>query len=1225
MTPPFIRDLIDIPTQVQDGDFVLKLTQGVGAEARATVDQYVVTDQLAEAFDQALGLVASAVTDGQSKATFLQGSFGSGKSHFMAMLHLLLSHDTHARSKPQLHRAIDKWGTQLDGKRFLLVPVHFLDATSMEQKILGGYVERIQETDPDGGLPAVFLGDEIVATELPRNRELMGEDKFLEGLNGAGGAADADEWGDFAQAWATATVDEALTLPATDPKRAELVKAYIAAFRAGTTLEAASTGRGFLDLDRGLAAVSRHAKANGYDGIVLFLDELILWLASNIGNLDFVQAESQKLTKLVEATAAGRPVPIISFVARQRDLKELVGEHIVGAEMKSFADNLELQSGRFDRIPLTSGNLPVVAKQRLLDPVDDQAAAALTGALDQALGGREDVRNLLLGSDADLDLFRTVYPFSPALVNTLIDVSEALQRERTALKVMLQLLVDQRDALQLGQIIPVGDLWDVVAGRDEPFSNELKALFDTAKKLWRTKIHPALQQIHGIDEATPADAPQRLAYAADARLLKTILLAALVPENEALANLDARKLAALNWGSVTSPIAGNETQLVVSKLQKLVTHVGELSIGDDPVNPTVFIRLANVDTDDIVRRAVESYDNPGTRRLKIRRLIARALDGKLSDDLEGAYDHEWRGTVRKVDVVFGNIRDRIELADAALAQSADRPKLVIDFPFDDAGRSPEDDLERLDEWSSDHEPSNTVCWLPSFFHREGVAALREYVAIDELLKQDRFDQHTTHLSANQRLEARPILEARRNQLEGRLREAILTAYGVINRADDPFVDPANTLTDHYRTLHPALAVRPTTKPTFDGAMGELCDQIFDALYPGHPKFESKVTGAQLRHTWATIRRALADPDDRANNVETSHRRSVRNVANALELGTMHESHFILSGHWRTQLDRHLAGGDGADGAGVHTVADARAWIDDVPGGPRGLDPEVADLVILTVAAQTDHRLMDHGRVYDGDAGRPMSADIRIVPEELPPTEVWEQAVLRASEIFGETFSRRITGPELTSLGNRIRERATALRADAETLAGAMSDAYHTWGLGEGARLATALATRDLVQELVDADDKKVVELLARYQSPGSPQACSNSLITARSVSQALGRTNFGLLDTARSVVGADVDQLLTAEEVSHHFEQAELAIERRATDHIRAHTPAPAAADGPRQQPGAGDAPEAPVAEPPSTSATANTVTVASETDLDELRTTLAESLNEHGSITITWTPSPER
>ena len=39
-------------------------------------------------------------------------------------------------------------------------------------------------------------------------------------------------------------------------------------------------------------------------------------------------------------------------------------------------------------------------------------------------------------------MFRMVYPFSPALVQTLVAVSSVLQRERTALKIMLQLLVE---------------------------------------------------------------------------------------------------------------------------------------------------------------------------------------------------------------------------------------------------------------------------------------------------------------------------------------------------------------------------------------------------------------------------------------------------------------------------------------------------------------------------------------------------------------------------------------------------------------------------------------------------------------------------------------------------------------------------------------------------------------------------------------------------------------
>ena len=83
---PLIKELIDIPERVHQGDFVLKLTEGVN-QAEATLRHYVVTPQLARAFDESLGFIQKAVESGQSKAAYLHGSFGAGKSHFMAVLH----------------------------------------------------------------------------------------------------------------------------------------------------------------------------------------------------------------------------------------------------------------------------------------------------------------------------------------------------------------------------------------------------------------------------------------------------------------------------------------------------------------------------------------------------------------------------------------------------------------------------------------------------------------------------------------------------------------------------------------------------------------------------------------------------------------------------------------------------------------------------------------------------------------------------------------------------------------------------------------------------------------------------------------------------------------------------------------------------------------------------------------------------------------------------------
>ncbi len=64
--PAYLRDLIDLPEQVRQGDFVLRLSEGV-TKPEETLRNYVVTEQLAKCFEQALGLVQSAVQGKSSK------------------------------------------------------------------------------------------------------------------------------------------------------------------------------------------------------------------------------------------------------------------------------------------------------------------------------------------------------------------------------------------------------------------------------------------------------------------------------------------------------------------------------------------------------------------------------------------------------------------------------------------------------------------------------------------------------------------------------------------------------------------------------------------------------------------------------------------------------------------------------------------------------------------------------------------------------------------------------------------------------------------------------------------------------------------------------------------------------------------------------------------------------------------------------------------------------
>src|SRR5690606_35023496 len=111
-------------------------------------------------------------------------------------------------------------------------------------------------------------------------------------------------------------------------ERQRLVGDLIGRFFASYSRVAAGRGESFVALDEGLSIMTQHARRLGYDAVILFLDELILWLATRAADVNFVASEGQKLVKLVEAQRSDRPIPLVSFVARQRDLRDLVGDNL---------------------------------------------------------------------------------------------------------------------------------------------------------------------------------------------------------------------------------------------------------------------------------------------------------------------------------------------------------------------------------------------------------------------------------------------------------------------------------------------------------------------------------------------------------------------------------------------------------------------------------------------------------------------------------------------------------------------------------------------------------------------------------------------------------------------------------------------------------------------------------------------------------------------------------
>lgn len=1150
---PLLRELIDIPESVSTSDFVLKLNEAVTAEgAEAALKDYVVTDRLLGNFDEALDLIKSALDSHSSKAAYLHGSFGSGKSHFMAVLYALLSRNQAARNRSELDpvRARHSW-LDADDRKFLLVPYHMLGAKSLEQRVLGKYVEHVRKLHEDCPLPQVYRTDGIFE-DFAEQRRRNGDDWVIAQLADAGGQE--DEWGD-SFTWTSSLLDEAMdaveehentkSLDLDNPStprelRARLVQDLTRTLFPAFARNASEDASGFISLDRGLSVIAAHAKALGYDGLILFMDELILWLATLIHDQKVLGRESSKVTNFVEGGDERRAIPVVSFIARQRDLRELVGEEMSGAAEAAVQDTLKLNGGRYDEIVLEDRNLPQIAQARLLKPVPG-AEAKVDAAFAEAKKLGPDVWDTLLGHDksttgADEDAFRRTYPFPPAFMDTLVHISAALQRSRTGLKLMSQLLVDHRDDWRLGQLVPLGDLYPAIAGGgDKAFSGETNVHFEAADKLHRDKLRPYLLKTNQVTEdqveayrrspeslGDPQLAARCRDFTGDSRLLQTLLLSALAPSVPALADLTLARLHALNHGSITTRIAGTEVGRLEQKVKEWAATFPEIKVAGTGPGAVIRLELTGVDLDAVLANA-QVHNNLGNRRAKMRSLLKDALgvgDGPGGFDAYDVLDLVWKGTERQIEVVFGHVADVDSLSETSLRPSQDDAwRLVVDFPYDEGEFGPMDDLQRLralrEKPGGD---SRTLAWLPTHLTDASRSDFERLVVIDKALADEaRFDsEFARSLNADDKARAKSMLQSQRNILTERVTQALRQAYGLAQKQEGVVDLGFDT---HLVAQQDVPELRLPLGAPLDAAARDLAGKLLAHQYPAHPDLDPDGTGkpvkpAEIKTVFEYVRKAAEDRDGQVE-VDGKDRKTMARIAGGLGLGTMREAYYRQSTTWPD----HFTSQARRDGTAEPTLVKLSDW-SDLPE-PRGLTEPLRRLLAAAYAEMTDRVWVRGGvPVEPAPAPHELKRDYALREQALPSEEDWTEARKRYETVLGDRAPQLRRGRIVNQFAGQIKQAAAALAQDAGRLVGEMEKHRSFLRLDDDSpRLVLARRAQELVKSVTEAgiDAKTVVDRLARFDlGDFTAHRYAMSLKGAGKVAAALQNTSWdqlGLADT----------------------------------------------------------------------------------------------------------------
>lgn len=670
----------------------------------------------------------------------------------------------------------------------------------------------------------------------------------------------------------------------------------------------------------------------------------------------------------------------------------------------------------------------------------------------------------------------------------------------------------RRDDMKLGQLIPIGDLWDVLSeGMAEAFTDQLRREAEEATR-FHAKVHEYLLTKYGS-----AEDPK---FKADDRFVKTLLLAYLAPQVPALTRLTGARLAALNHGEIRSR-TGQTGQMVIARLRELQGQFpGELR-SEGTEDPVFTLHLSDLDVEPLLE-AVAEQDKIGTRKVWVRNHLWNELE--LTDRGEFVTEKEivWRGTRRVAEFVFENVADPAELPDQQFEPSVDgRIRFVIDYPFDEHNY-PSADANRIEGLRRAGKHAATIVWLPSFVSPQRAGQLGRLLKIEYLLLRDRIKDFAPNRSADDQVRMKHQLEAQRETLTLALTAVLKQAYAIAK----PEEGNLGAEVPEGRHIHSLFSGHNPDEPLggagFKLAMLKFADGMFHELYPNHPNFDTRddrkvVTPAQFKKVYSWIGRAM-DDGTRRIVVDNADLVLVKRIVHALKLGEVHDGPLNVSADWRRWIEQQ-AGANQV--TGDFSVEEIRRWIGEL--GWTGLDKIVGNLIIASYALIADRSWVFNGSPRSAPELDQIGPGWALRAQELPGDEEFAAGHTRAAALFGAKTKPVPWARNVQALALEVREQAAAWEADVNGLRHSLAKHRAQLGVSGDApsdRERSVRDASDLLARLQQRHDATaLVRELASATYNSTDVELGRAMSSAHEVLKALDSTQWTLLNGVRGLTG----------------------------------------------------------------------------------------------------------
>jgi hypothetical protein len=1044
--------------------FITRLTDSED-RVRQNVRQYVVGEKIRDRLDLLFKAVGERLDDNRDIGRYIHGAFGSGKSNLLTVLGKMLERDemVYDLGHPSLRELRAKHGW-LDRHRTLVVRINMMGKHSLTRALFEGYNAAL----PAGVSQLGFTDEERVFELIDKDAQRLGglpvlleqaaNDAALEGIpempRGMPGPMFVELYnrlrrGDRDKRLALAAALQNWRNHGANPIRPNDL---------------------WVDARQGLDRIARHAKENGYTAIAWLIDELVIWIRGR-SRAEYVN-EINHLSALVDHDA-GRVLPFFVAVAVQMDISRTCPEDL---SQRDFQEQLGFIRDRFQpQLELEDQDLYEVAAQRVLARRRDLSQAdrkAFEGAIDAAFQKHRDAIGDLSGG-LPMDFVRRLYPFNPALLRILVDVTQALSRNRTAIAALYRMLNKYAD-LEVGQFIPVGALWDFVFEPENVSYVKQNASSKLCQRLADTyetwvRLEPKLDIVAQEANTTLHQLQQ---------VVRTVLLCQLsdrpyFPDARSLGErLTASTLLHLNETDIRAMVPRTGISKVASWFRALNGVAPHVQVSGD-TDPTINIKIEQLDIERVLNTARAQVGH-SHRFAFMRTLLIEQLGLELGTSNEGTLDLLWKGTKRRGRVKLANVRT---LSYAGQTNEFDPGKdeflIVIDYPFDEeTGRSRQDDIDnctraraRGSHW--------TLAWLPEHLGGNELEALTNAAAVEVIRQNPR--------TAYQDLSPRDA-DAAARMLEGYQADRRRQLEGAVRRL---FFDQGRV-----EGMKAALDGIDAKGLELTSALDRLAKTVLDKRYPNHPPFTRRVTQAELAQVAAWVIRAAK------TGATVDLRGSEMPLVDAI-LVPLEVAHKAPSGITRRTDGRYVTAIEAWVGSKRQFEAqDLRAALAaDSESSEKwgfGLTKEVANFFLYYLLQVAGFEAQGGDARELGQGLGDIKDRFRLVKEEVVDAPTWDKALRVADRLLDHRGQADLpTPPEQAKLCRELAKKGQDLRGAVRDFEKRLRDVCAWAGVlpNESARVNTASELSGWLDEMLsDTGNASRTRRLASLHADGRLEA-----------------------------------------------------------------------------------------------------------------------------------------